>query len=219
MGRRRMSFVGVTNYKKTSERLPGKHHNEFYDGKSLIDVKLEQLFAAGAEHVYISTDDTEVSNSENITYVQRDAEYCNNVTRFGYVLEKIYHDVPVADDQNVIYTFVCCPLFKRYDQMYREYLRSGQNQIAVHNSTHYYMDVNKRPINFNFGLWHPYSQGIDPVYMFPYAGTVCKMRDLREANYMIPLEFEYFNMNQFEAIDIDEQEEFELAQVLYNHYK
>jgi CMP-N-acetylneuraminic acid synthetase len=55
--------------------------------------------------------------------------------------------------------------------------------------------------------------------MFPYAGTVCKMRDLREANYMIPLEFEYFNMNQFEAIDIDEQEEFELAQVLYNHYK
>ena len=55
--------------------------------------------------------------------------------------------------------------------------------------------------------------------MFPYAGTVCKMKDLREAKYMIPMEFEYFNMNQFEAIDIDELEEFELAQALYSHYK
>lgn len=214
-----MGFVGVTNYKKSSERLPKKHHKEFFDGKSLVQVKLDQLFAAGAEHVFVSTDDTEVENTENVTYVPRDEEYCNNVTRFSYVLERIYNDVPVDDDQNIIYTFVCCPLFKRYDEMYREYLRSGKNQIAVHNSTHYFLDVNKRPVNFSFGLWHPYSQGIDPVYMFPYAGTVCKMRDLREVNYMIPLEFEYFNLNQFEAIDIDEHEEFELARVLYSHYK
>jgi CMP-N-acetylneuraminic acid synthetase len=214
-----MGFVGVTNYKKTSERLPGKHHNVFDDGKTLVDIKLEQLFAAGAEHVYISTDDTEVSNSENITYVQRDAEYCNNVTRFGYVLEQIYNDVPVDDNQDVVYTFVCCPLFNRYKELYDAYTLSSKNQIAVHASTHYYLDVNKRPINFSFGLWHPYSQGIDPVYMFPYAGTVCKMQDLREAKYMIPLEFEYFTMNQFEAIDIDVREEFELAQTLYRHYK
>lgn len=214
-----MGFVGVTNYKKTSERLPGKHHSVFDNGKTLVDIKLEQLFAAGAEHVYISTDDTEVSNSENITYVQRDEEYCNNVTRFGYVLEQIYNDVPVDDNQDVVYTFVCCPLFNRYKELYDAYTLSSKNQIAVHASTHYYLDVNKRPINFNFGLWHPYSQGIDPVYMFPYAGTVCKMKDFREAKYMIPLEFEYFTMNQFEAIDIDVREEFELAQTLYRHYK
>ena len=213
-----MKFVGVTNYKKSSDRLPGKHHNEFYNGKTLVDIKLEQLFAAGAEHVYISTDDTEVTNTENVTYVHRDAEYCNNVTRFSYVLEQIYNGVPVDDQQDVIYTFVCCPLFKRYDELYNAYTTTGRNHIAVHNSSHYFLDVNKRPVNFAFGLWHPYSQGIDPVYMFPYAGTVCKMKDLREANYMIPLEFEYFTMNQFEAIDIDVREEFELAQTLYKHY-
>ena len=93
----KMGFVGVTNYKKKSERLAGKHHNVFDNGKTLVEVKLEQLFAAGAEHVYISTDDTEVSNTDNITYVHRDPEYCNNVTRFTYVLEKIYNDVPVDD--------------------------------------------------------------------------------------------------------------------------
>ena len=52
--------------------------------------------------------------------------------------------------------------------------------------------------------------------MFPYAGTVCKMKDLREVSYMIPREFEYFHLNQFEAIDIDTKEEFEMAQRLYS---
>ena len=77
------------------------------------------------------------------------------------------------------------------------------------------MDTRKRPINFNFGLWHSYSQGLDPVLMFPYAGTVCKMKDLREVSYMIPQNFEYFPVSQFEAIDIDTDEEFTMAQRLY----
>jgi CMP-2-keto-3-deoxyoctulosonic acid synthetase len=52
-----MGFVGITNYKVDSERLPRKHLMEFADGKSLVDIKLEQLFSSGAEHVYVSTDD------------------------------------------------------------------------------------------------------------------------------------------------------------------
>ena len=210
-----MGFVGVTNYKKDSERLPGKHHLEFFDGKSLVELKLEQLFSAGASHVYVSTDDPHVRDTDKVTYVTREPEYCNNVTRFTFVLEEIFNSIPISDEQNVIYTFVCCPLFNRYKELYQAFESSGKNHIAVHNSYHYYLDVNKRPINFTFGLWHPYSQGIDPVYMFPYAGTACKMGDLRQARYMIPMEFEYFTMNQFEAIDIDNLQEFELAQQLY----
>lgn len=213
-----MGFVGITNYKVDSERLPRKHLMEFADGKSLVDIKLEQLFSSGAEHVYVSTDDEDVQNTENVTFLKRSTEYCNNVTRFSYVLEEIFNSVPVSDHQDVIYTFVCCPLFKRYADIYNAYLNSGKNQIAVHDSTHYYLDVNKRPINFSFGLWHPYSQSIDPIFMFPYAGTVCKLGELREAKYMIPKDFEYFKVNQFEAIDIDVIEEFELAQKLYKNY-
>ena len=100
--------------------------------------------------------------------------------------------------------------------MYSKYIKNQKTQIAVLPSTHYFLDNNKRPINFNFGLWHTYSQGIDPVYMFPYAGTVCKMQDLRKVNYMIPQSYDYFELNQFEAIDIDTKQEFEMAQKLYN---
>lgn len=210
-----MGFVGLTNYKKSSERFPHKHHIEFANGKTLVDLKIEQLQQAGAEHVFVSTDDKNVSNSENITYVSRDEKYCNNITEFSSVLQEIYNTVPIDNSQDVIFTFTCCPLFSRYNEMYAKFIDHNKNQIAVHPSTHYFLDVNKRPINFNFGLWHTYSQGIDPVYMFPYAGTVCKMQDLRKVNYMIPQDYDYFELNQFEAIDIDTKQEFEMAQKLY----
>ena len=42
------------------------------------------------------------------------------------------------------------------------------------------------------------------------------MEDLRKVNYMIPQSYDYFELNQFEAIDIDTKQEFEMAQKLYN---
>ena len=50
-----------------STRCPGKHHREFHNGKSIVEIKVEQLLASGAEHVYISTDDSNVINTDNVT--------------------------------------------------------------------------------------------------------------------------------------------------------
>ena len=213
-----MGFVGLTNYKNSSERLPNKHNEKFYNNKSLVEIKIDQLLNAGAEHVYISTDDEDVKNKDKVTYLGRDKKFCNNVSNFSDVLREMYNSYPVDDEKDVIYTFTCCPLFNRYKEMYEQFIQTKSNQIAVYPSSHYFLDVKKRPVNFNFGLWHSYSQGLDPIYMFPYAGTVCKMKDLRKVNYMIPQQFEYFSLNQFESIDIDTKEEFELAQWLYKGY-
>ena len=214
-----MGFIGLTNYKKSSERLEDKHHKKFINNKSLVEIKIDQLINAGAEHVYISTDDKEVKNTDKITFLDRNKKFCNNVTNFSDVLKEIFNSYPVNDDKDIIFTFTCCPLFNRYKEMYDRYLKNRSNQIAVYPSSHYFLDIKKRPINFNFGLWHSYSQGLDPVYMFPYAGTTCKLGDLRKVNYMIPQKFEYFELNQFESIDIDTKEEFEMAQWLYKGYK
>lgn len=210
-----MGYIGVIKYKTVSERFPGKHTRIFANNKNLVEIKIDQLLSSGVEHIFISTDDENVHNTENVTYIKRDKKYCNNTTKLSIVLKEVYSSIPVSPNQDIIYTLSCCPLFSRYDEMYDEYLKSNTNQIAVHPSTHYYLDVNKRPINFNFGMWHSYSQGIDPIYMYPYAGTLCKMSDLIEVNYHIPTTFNYFSMNQFEAIDIDYEEEFKLAQELY----
>lgn len=210
-----MGFIAVTHYKKTSERFPGKHHTEFADGKTLVDIKIEQYLAAGAEHVYISTDDPNVKNTEHVTYIKRDSSFCNNKIEFSYVLEEVYNSVPVSDEQHVIYSLVCCPLFNRYAELYETYKTTGRNQLAVQPSVHYWLGANKKPVNFQFGLWMSYSQSIDPIYLYPYAGTATTMGELRKVKFMIPQQYDYFHINQFESVDIDTREDFEFAQKLY----
>lgn len=211
-----MSFIAITNYKMHSTRCPGKHHREFFEGKTLVDIKIEQLQKAGAEHIYISTNDHNVSNTENITYIKRPEKYCDEkLTPFNEVMQEIYDSIPVGNDVNAIFTFTMCPLFDRYAQMYKQYESTGRNQLAVYPSRHYYLDVNKRGANFMFGAWHPYSQGIDPMYQLPYCGVLATMGDHRKAGYTVPLDFDYFEIETFENLDIDTEEEFEVGQMLY----
>ena len=211
-----MSFVGITNYKMHSTRCPGKHHKEFYKGKSLVDIKINQLLRSGAEHVFVSTNDPNVKNTDHVTYVPREEKFCDETSvSFAETMAEIYRTVPIDDDQLAVFTFTMCPLFDRYDQMYNSYLQSNMNQLAVYPAKHYYLDVRKRGVNFMFGYWHPYSQGIDPVYQLPYCGLMAKMSDLRECGYTITRDFDYFEIETFENFDIDTEDEFQVAQMIY----
>ena len=42
-----MGFVGLTNYKKNSERFPNKHHITFADNKTLVKVTTDFLTQEG----------------------------------------------------------------------------------------------------------------------------------------------------------------------------
>lgn len=210
-----MSFIGSTLYKKTSERYPNKNTKEFVNKKSIVDLKIHQLLSSGAEHVFVSTDDDTVKNSENITYINRPQEFCNNEVNFSFVLKHIFNSLPIEDDQVVIHTSPCVPLFSRYDELHSSFKRSNINQVVAHPSTHYYLNNNKLPINFIPGTWHSSSQNLTQVFLHPWAGTCAPIGDLRETNYVFPLNFDFFNISQFEAIDIDTKEEFEVAQLLY----
>ena len=148
-----MGCIGIIKYKTVSERFPGKHTKIFANNKNLVEIKIDQLLKSGVEHIYISTDDENVCNTENVTYIKRDKRFCNNTTKLSIVLEEVYSSIPVDGDQDVIYTLSCCPLFSRYDEMYNEYLKSNTNQIAVHASTHYYLDVNKEEWKDKHQLW------------------------------------------------------------------
>ena len=211
-----MSFIGITNYKTPSIRCPNKHHKEFYNGKNLVDIKIEQLQASKVDHIYISTNDTDVTNTDNITYINREQRYCDeSLMPFSEVTQQIFNSIPVDDHINAVFTFTMCPLFARYDEMYDQFKRSGKNQLAVYPSRHFYMDRKKLGVNFMFGPWQAYSQDIDPLYQSPACGALSTMGDHRKAGYHIPINFEYFEIETYENLDIDTEEEFEVGQMLY----
>lgn len=215
-----MSWIGITNYKLHSTRCPNKHFLPFYKDKTLVDIKIEQLLQAGAEHVFVSTNDRNVTDTSNITYINRDEKYCDETqTTFPEVMQEIFNTVPVSNDKNALFTFTMCPLFDRYAEMYSKFIETGNNQLAVHPSKHYYLNANKRGANFMFGAWHPYSQDIEPMYQMPYCGVLAKMSEHRKVGYTIPTTFDFFEIKTFENFDIDTKEEFEICQLIYNWRK
>ena len=81
-----MGCIGIIKYKTVSERFPGKHTKIFANNKNLVEIKIDQLLKSGVEHIYISTDDENVCNTENVTYIKRDKRFCNNTSKLSIVL-------------------------------------------------------------------------------------------------------------------------------------
>lgn len=215
-----MSFTGLLIYKVNSTRCPNKHSMLFADGMNLIQLKIKQLLDSGASHVYVSTDDTTVTNTENVTYVMREPVLCDeSKSTWKQSLTGIFNQMPIDDDEVIVFCTAMIPLFSRFDEMYEHYKKTNIPLISVHASKHYYMNEDKHGINFSFGDWHPYSQGIKSLYQHSCAATMAPMKAMRETGYMFPAHFDYFNMDVSENLDIDTKDEFELAQVLYEWNK
>ena len=210
-----MKWTAITHYKAESERLPSTHHREFHKGQTLVDLKISQLIHSGVDHIYCSTDDETVDDDEWVTYIHRDSHFCNNVTPFTEVLEEIYQSIPLPDDEVVCYTTTCTPLFSRYDELFTAYCQWKVNQAAVYPSVHNWLDVNRRPANFDYGIWYQYSQDRLAMYQLPHCGVMATLGDFRKSNFVLPQKFDYFEIDFFESIDIDTLEEFELAQYIY----
>jgi len=213
-----MSWVAMTMYKMYSSRCPNKHHRDFYNGETLVDIKLEQFLRCGADHVYVSTNDPSVKNTDHITYIQREEHLCDeqNGPPWPIVMKHIYESLPVSDDTLVNYSNTMVPLFDRYDEMYQRYMETGNNQLVVHPHKHFYMNHEKIGINFMPGHYHAYSQELKPVYQLPWAGILAPLGDTKAVDgYPIPRKFDYFPCTMSEHIDIDTEEEFELAQLMY----
>lgn len=217
-----MSWVAMTMYKMQSSRCPRKHHREFYNGKNLVDIKIQQFLNCGAEHVYVSTNDPDVKNTDHVTYIHREEHLCDDsyegvmANPWPVVMKHIYYTLPVSDDTIINYSNTMVPLFDRYDEMYQRYLDTGNNQLVVYPHKHFYMNHDKIGINFMPGHYHARSQELNPIYQVPWGGVLSSLKDVKAVDgYPIPRDFDYFPVTLTEHIDIDTEEEFELAQLLY----
>jgi len=82
----------------------------------------------------------------------------------------------------------------------------------------YYLDQNHSPIGFNFGHWHKYSQSIPPMYQISWANEILTRECIERVGYMVgenPFWYDAYNP----TVDIDTENDWELAQVIYRHYK
>lgn len=209
--------------KSNSRRIECKNYKPFYNDLSLTDILLEKLVRYfDRSDIFLSCEDEKfeyVSKKWGICFIKRDVKYTMLETNTVDVVRGVCKDVPGDDD--ILYCSCMDPLFDDYKNMLRiwdEVKDSHDSLNVIYPMKKYYLDEKHQPIGFGFGHWHKYSQYIPPVYQVSWANNILTRESIERVGYMIgeqPFWYDAYNP----TVDIDNEKDWELAQVIYKYYR
>ena len=213
-----------------SIRLPYKNWREFHKGKSLVEIKIEQLKDAGMNpsDIYVFCEDSQkwpIVKGLGARFIHRPEETTKDDMHWSDVVSYIIGSVECSDDETVAWTMATSPLFGADD--FRSVFHLWETQqgpfyegkydslITAKPFKEFVIDGNGRPINFSYGRWHEWSQDLPQWFVLDSPLHLMKKKTYMECNYYIGRN-PYVFVIPSTHIDIDTEEEFKAAQRLYS---
>jgi len=214
--------IAVIPVKHTSDRVPSKNFRVFdeTDSASLFDILVKKLNSLQLDKVYVSSDSASVEeNSSDYELLRRESYYCNNEVPWSDVITNVLESIPEPDDATVLWCHTTSPLFNSHSRALQQYLKRDtdiyDSLVAVSRVKEFILTEAGLPVNYAFGPWHKYSQFLPRYYNVAgslFIGQLSKMKSLR---YVIGTSPILYQVEDIEAIDIDTELDFKLAQYLY----
>ncbi|MCW9717788.1 acylneuraminate cytidylyltransferase family protein [Avibacterium sp. 21-599] len=209
-----------------STRVPKKNIIEFYQGKSLFDIKIEQLLEIGirSDDIYVSSESLEVETlckDKNLNFLLRDMKLTGNNVKQPDLISGILNQINLKDVNDVMWVQVTNPLFNEFSQMiskWGEIKDQYDSMVAVKKYKGHLLDSNGNPINYSFGHWHKVSQKLPSWYEVLWSCFILKKEAIQEYKYHIGVN-PYLYLSQATTVDIDTPEDFKLASEIYSIYK
>lgn len=212
----------VIPLKTNSERVKNKNLRPFVNGKSLFDIKAQQLLKVfDPEDVYVSSENPEVEKivkKYGFIFSLRDVALTKRNAKENQIVSAIVNAIPGKPD--IMWCQVTQPLFNEFQELFDVYknLDSKYDSIAVvKRISHHILDERANPVNFNFGYWHKISQDLPKLYEVAWAAFIMRREMLEQTWYQIGRTPYLYEMVK-PLIDINTMQEFEVATVLYRYY-
>ncbi|WP_429147728.1 cytidylyltransferase domain-containing protein [Aeromonas rivipollensis] len=217
-----MKKIAIIPAKSSSSRVNNKNFRPFHGDKSLLEIKIEQCISSMAfDDIYVSSDSTdcsEIASKYGVRFIERDIKYCIDDTPWSEVLIAILEQTDAAPEDLVAWVPVTTPLFSDYSgalSLLLENSHTHDSLMTVTQHKHYMLNSDFIPCNFQFGVWASYSQLIKPYYQMNCALWMAPKGKMIRNRFQTG-DAPYFMVTpMLDSIDIDEPEEFELAQILF----
>ena len=212
-----MKIVAVVPIKLNSERLENKNIMPFDNGKPLCSYILETLLKVSEideVYVYCSNDDIKKYIPETVKYLKRSETLDQNTTKINEVLLAFAHDV---EADIYLMTHTTAPFVKK------ESIKKGLQAVLTKEydssfaakSLQEFMWKDNKP--FNYDLENiPRTQDIAPFlcetsgfYIYNRDTILKKKRRIGDKPYIV-------EVSGIETVDIDEKEDFDIANAIYN---
>ena len=212
----------VIPLKTNSDRVPNKNLRPFVDGKSLFDIKAEQLLKVfDPADVYISCENPEVKsivNKYGFNFMLRDIKLTPNSAPWSDVIRDAVN--AVDDTSDIMWVQVTQPLFDEFEKVlgtWHENYDKCDSLAVVQKIRHHILNEHGMPVNFNFGYWHKISQDLPSYYVVTWACFCMKREMLKQCYYNIGKNPYLYETKKL-LVDIDELQDFEAASLLYKYY-
>lgn len=215
-------IIAVIPVKETSERVNNKNFRIFADNYSLLELKIIQLIDSCAfDKIYVSSDSErarEIAELHGVHFIRRNQEFCNNQVPWSDVIVEVVSSLPVDNESSIAWCHTTSPLFDRYKEACEFYRNLGSQYdsiVAVRKFSEFLVTDKGRPYNYNWGVWHEYSQNLQELYSVTGAIFITKKWRILENRYVISRNPSFFVSSPFESVDVDTEYDFCLAQMLY----
>ena len=214
--------VAIIPVREGSQRVANKNFREFYNGKSLLEIKIEQLKAEKCfDKIYISSDSKlakEISEVQGVDYLFRDPVMCSSSVRWSDAIHAVIESIPL-ENPIVSWVHTTSPLYTDYSIPLNEFKNNEEkfdSLVAVTAFQEFILNKKGRPVNYHWGPWHDYSQDLEELYKVTGALFIGRKKDMMKWRYVIGVKPNLYVVDRNAGIDVDTKEDFELAQFWFN---
>ena len=213
-----MKIVAIVPMKLNNRRLPQKNTKPFHNGKPLCYYILSTLLKIkeiSEVYVYCSNPDIKEYLPEGIKYLQRPESLDQDTTKMNEVLECFAGEVP-ADIYVMTHTtapFISAESIEKGIQAVKE---NGYDSAFAVKKLQDFLWKDGQPFNYKLDAI-PRTQDLPILYeetsgFYIYHSDVITKLKRRIGNHPYMVE-----VSEIESVDVDEAEDFEIADAIYNY--
>lgn len=214
--------VAIIPVREGSQRVNDKNFREFWQGQSLLDLKIQQLKDENCfDRIFVSSDSKlaqQIAERHGVEFLMRDPALCSNDVRWAQVISGAIETIP-GNNPVVAWVHVTSPLHTEYSAPMETFFQleeSFDSLVSVARVREFLLSEKGRPVNYHWGVWHDYSQDLEPLYRVTGALFIARKKSILHWHYLIGTRPKLYEVDDTAAVDVDTRHDFELAQHLFH---
>lgn len=215
-----MKVVGFVPIKLNSERLPMKNVKKFTNGEPLISYILDTLLKVKElDEIYVYCSDEKIQDylPQNVKFLQRDKYYDLSSTSFNEVLSSF---TEIIDADVYVLAHATAPMIQpaSISKAVKKLLNEDYDSAFTVTRIQEFLWKDNMPFNYSLDAI-PRTQDLPEMYVETCGLYVFKNHLMKQEKRRIGNKPYLLEVSKIEAIDINNPEDFIIADAVFNYLK
>lgn len=215
----RKKITAVIPIRKGSQRVPDKNFKEFFEGKNLLELKIESLKQVPLiDEIIVNTDSQEavdIAKANNISYFRRENYFASNKC----TNTEHWYNIAETTQSDLIMHVPCTAPFiksKTYYDLINRFILSSNDSANTVSLVKEYLWLDSKPLNYDINKVQN-SQDLPDVMKLTFGISILARDTMLKRKNVVGNNPMFYVVSDEESVDIDTPLDFEFAQHLYKN--